>query len=82
MHYDTQLPVKLACDASAYGVGAVISHVMPDSSEQPIAYGSRTLSTSEQNYSQLEKEALAIIFGIKKFHKFLYGRPFYISDQS
>ena len=65
----------MACDASAYGVGAVISHVMPDSSEQPIAYGSRTLSTSEQNYSQLEKEAPAIIFGIK-FHKFLYGRPF------
>ena len=76
VHYDTQLPVKLACDASAYGMGAVISHVMPDSSERPIAYGSRILSTSEQNYSQLEKEALAIIFGIKKFHKFLYGRPF------
>ena len=51
LHYDTQLPVKLACDASVYGVGAVINHVMPDSSEQPIAYGSWTLSTSEQNYS-------------------------------
>ena len=76
MHYDVQLPIKLACNASAYGIGAVISHVMPDSSERPVAYGSRSLSKSEQNYSQLEKEALAIIFGIKKFHKFLYGRPF------
>ena len=76
VHYSTQLPIKLDCDASAYGVGAVISHVMPDSSEHPIVYGSRSLLTSEQNYSQLEKEALAIIFGIKKFHKFLYGRPF------
>ena len=60
----------------ANGVGAIISHMMPDSSEHVIAYGSWTLSTSEQNYSQLEKEALAIIFEIKKFHKFLYGRPF------
>ena len=58
------------------GIGAVISHVIPDSSEYPIAYESRSLSKSEQNYSQLEKEALAIIFGIKKFHKFLYGKPF------
>ena len=64
VHYDTQLPIKLA------------SHMMPHSSEYPIAYGSRTFSASELNYSQLEKEALAIIFGIKKFHKFLYGRPF------
>ena len=76
VHYDVQLPIKLACNASAYGIGAVISHVMPDSSERAVAYGSRSLSKSEQNYSQLEKEALAIIFGVKKFHKFLYGRPF------
>ena len=57
-------------------LGAVISHVIPDASERPIGYGSRSLSKNEQNYSQLEKEALAIIFRIKKFHKFLYGRPF------
>ena len=56
----------------------MISHVMADSSECPITYGTHLLSKSEQNYSQLEKEALAIInnFGIKKIYKFLYGRPF------
>ena len=73
VHYDVNLPVKLACDASSYGLGVVISHIMPDNSERPIAYASRSLSKTEKNYSQIEKEALSIIFGVTKFHKFLFG---------
>ena len=75
-HYNPLLPLRLAGDASAYGVGAVISQVTEDGTEQPIAFASRTLSKSEQNYSQIEKEALSLIFGVKKFHQYVFGRKF------
>ena len=76
MHYDPDMPLKMDCDASSVGLGTVISHVFPNGDEWPIAYASRTLSASECNYSLIEKEALAIVFGIKKFHQYLYGRKF------
>lgn len=76
MHFDPTLPIQLACDASPYGVGAVVSHILPSGEERPIAFASRTLSQAESRYAQIEREALAIVFGVKRFHQYLFGRKF------
>ena len=55
-------PLVLACNASQYGNGAVLSHIVDDEQERPVAYVSRALSAVEKHYSQLQKEALAIVF--------------------
>ena len=57
---------------------ALYCHTMPDGTEQPVAYVSRSLSPAEHHYSQLDKEALSIIFGVTKFHQYLLGHHFAI----
>ena len=61
-----------------FGVGAVLSQTLSDGSERPVAYASRTLTQAERNYSQFEREALAIVFGVRKFHNYLSGMQFTI----
>lgn len=74
--FHPKIPLILAAVALQFGIGAVISHRQIDSSEEPIAHASKTLSKSERNYNQIEKESLALVFGVRKFHQFLYGREF------
>lgn len=75
-YYNPELPIKVANDASGKGIGAYICHTYPDKSEKVIAHASRTLTTAEKNYSQNEKEGLALIFAVKKIHRYIYGRKF------
>ncbi|XP_061721065.1 uncharacterized protein K02A2.6-like [Cydia pomonella] len=74
-HYSEKLPLILTCDASGVGVASVISHAT-EHGERPVAYASRTLSAAERAYAQIDREALAIVYGIRKFHQYLYGRKF------
>ena len=76
VHFQPDLELILASDASDYGVGAVLSHRMADEAERPIGYVSRSLNKAERGYSTIEKEA--IIFSVKKFNQFLYSQKFTI----
>ena len=67
VHFDDQKPIVVACDASPFGIGAVLSHILEYGTEHPVAYTSRSLSPAEKRYSQLDKEALAIVFGLGNF---------------
>ena len=67
--YNVNKPLLLSVDASTKGLGAA---VMQDGGV--VAYASRALTPTEQRYTQLEKEMLAIVFGCTKFHKLIYGK--------
>ena len=75
VNFDPLKPLVLAVDASPYGVGAVLSHLV-EGVEKPIAYASRTMNSAERNYCHTEREGLAMVYGVKKFHQYLYGHKF------
>nr|CAD2199249.1 unnamed protein product [Meloidogyne enterolobii] len=75
-HYDPSLPIIVAADASKDGIGAVVSHTFPDGTEKAVEHSAITFSPAQRNYSQIEKEALALVFAVQKFHKMIYGRRF------
>ena len=64
-------------DASAVGIGAVLSQ-QQDGREVVIAYASRTLSRAERNYDVTRKELLAVVFALKTFKQYVFGRRFVI----
>lgn len=72
--FDHQLPLILSTHAHAVGIVAVILHGYDDGTERPIAHESKTLINTQRKYSPVEREGHVVIFGVKRFQKFLYGR--------
>ena len=68
-YYDVNEPVILESDSSDVGLGAVIKQ-----SGKPIAYASRTLTSTERNYAQIEKEALSLVFAAERFEHYILGK--------
>lgn len=69
-NFDAKLEVTIEADASKNGVGCVLLQA-----GRPIFYASKSLNSAEINYSQTEKEFLAIVYACKRFHYFVYGMP-------
>jgi hypothetical protein len=76
-HPDFEKPFILSTDASNFAVGAVLSQEI-DGAEHPVAYASRQLNSAEVNYTVTERELLAIVWAVKYFRCYLYGRKFTI----
>ena len=69
-YFDPKADTELQCDASDKGLGACL---MQDG--QPVGYASRAMTSAEINYAQIEKELLAIVFGLERFEQYVQGRP-------
>jgi hypothetical protein len=68
-YFDPKKPVTLQVDASETGLGAALMQ-----EGQPVAYASRALTDAETRYAQIEKELLAALYGLEKYHMYTYGR--------
>ncbi|KAJ8873326.1 hypothetical protein PR048_026960 [Dryococelus australis] len=73
--------IQLACDASPTGIARVLSHIV-DGNEYPNAFASRLLTAAEKNYSQLDRETLAIVFTVDNFFQYLFGSHFKLVTDS
>lgn len=78
-YYDPTKRLKISTDASKDGLGAVLLQAEGDD-WKPIAYASRSMTETECRYAQIEKECLGLIFGLQKFHCYIYGLPTFIAE--
>ena len=74
-YYRPELPLILQCDASDTGIGVAI---LQDG--KPLAYASKALTDTETRYAVIEKEMLAIVFGMERFHQYTFGRPVVVNS--
>ncbi|GFR77679.1 polyprotein [Elysia marginata] len=76
MHFNPKQEILVVCDAFPIGVGAILSQLDDNGEEKPVIFASRALSDAERKYSQIDREGLALVFAVKKFHKYISGRSF------
>ena len=77
-YFNPEKECKLWIDASNYAIGAILLQENNNGQEHPISYISRSLTETEQKYCITEKEALALVWAVEKFHIYLYGDKFTI----
>ena len=74
-YYDVKQPVTISTDGSKTGLGAVLLQM-----GHPVAYASRALMLTEENYAQIEKECLSVMFACERFHQFVYGKQIKVEN--
>jgi hypothetical protein len=69
-------------DASKQGLGAALIQIDPQQPEQEniIAFASKSLTETEKKYANIEREMLAVVFGVEKFHTYIYGAHFTVES--
>lgn len=68
-YFDPKAETVIQTNASLKGLGAVVMQ-----NRQPVCYASKALTETEQNYSNIEREALGVVWGLERFHYFVYGK--------
>ncbi|KMQ86390.1 hypothetical protein RF55_14627 [Lasius niger] len=81
-HFDPRKPIILTCDASPYGISAVLAQQDQNGDDRPVCFASRTLTDAEKNYAHHDKEGLAVVFGILKFYQYLFENEFLIQTDN
>ena len=72
-YYDECKSLKVSSDASRDGIGAILLQET-NGEWMPVAYASRSMTTAEKNYAQIETEQLGVMFASERFHIYIYGR--------
>ena len=77
-HYDPEAELVLSCDASSFGIRAVLQQPGPNGELKPAHFASCSLTNIEKSYAQIEHEALGIIYGVQKFQQYLAAVLYYL----
>ena len=78
-YFNRKDPIKVTSDSSKFGLGAVLEQ-REEGQWKPVAFASRSLTQAEQNYAQIEKETLSVVFACEKFKEYLYGQNFVVQN--